>query len=74
MEPITRKEMLYSGVNLNPITRREMFIAKMAGMDVETPEPITREEMFMQKVIDNGGSGGGGGSESLPEAESMLFG
>lgn len=72
MEAITREEKLYSGISLDPITRKEMFLAKMAGMDVETPEPITREEMFMQKVIENG-SGSGGGS-NLPEAETMLFG
>lgn len=71
MEPVTRKEMLCSGVNLNPITRKEMYIAKMAGMDVETPEPITRKEIYMQKLIENGCSGGGG---NLPEAETMLFG
>lgn len=50
-----------SGENLTPITRKEMFLAKAAGMDVETPEPITREEMFLSK-IQGGGSGGDGGS------------
>lgn len=58
MEAITREEKIMSGENLTPITRKEMFLAKAAGMDVETPEPITREEMFLSK-ISGGGSGGG---------------
>ena len=44
-----------SGENLTPITRKEMFLAKAAGQDVEVPQPITREEMFLSKI-----SGGGG--------------
>ena len=56
MKAITRKEKIMSGENLTPITRKEMFLAKAAGMDIETPEPITREEMFLSKI---GGSGGG---------------
>ena len=62
MEAITREEKIMSGENLTPITRKEMFLAKAAGMDVKTPEPITREEMFLSK-ISGGGSSGGGGSE-----------
>lgn len=49
-----------SGENLTPITRKEMFIAKAAGQDVETPTPITREEMFLSKI-----SGGGEVIEAL---------
>lgn len=60
MEAITREEKIMSGENLTPITRKEMFLAKAAGMDVETPEPITREEIFLSKI--KGGSGGGGGT------------
>lgn len=60
MEAITRTEKLLSGQQLEPFTRKEMFLAKMAGMDVKTPTPYTREEMFMQNVIDNGGGSGGG--------------
>lgn len=56
MKAITREEKIISGENLTPITRKEMFLAKAAGMDIETPEPITREEMFLSKI---GGSGGG---------------
>ena len=56
MEAITREEKIMSGENLTPITRKEMFLAKAAGQNIETPEPITREEMFLSKI-----SGGGGG-------------
>ena len=69
MDPITREEQLMAGEQLEPITRKEYFLAKAAGMDVETPEPITREEMFLSMI-----SGGGGAGEKLPEAEGMLFG
>jgi hypothetical protein len=60
MEAITREEKIMSGENLTPITRKEMFLAKAAGMDVATPEPITREEMFLSKIV-------GGGSAVLTE-------
>lgn len=43
---------------MTPITRREMFMAKAAGEDVPTLEPVTREEYFLSQI-----SGGGG----LPE-------
>lgn len=54
MEPITREEKLLAGQKFQPITRKEMFLAKLAGMDVKTPEPITREEMFLKFAIENG--------------------
>lgn len=58
--PITRAEKLMSGdTSLTPITREEMFLAKAAGMDVQTPEPITRREKFLSMI-----SGGGGGDAS----------
>jgi hypothetical protein len=57
MEAITREEKLLSGQQLEPITRKELFLAKAAGMDVQTPEPITREEIFLSQI-----SGGGGGT------------
>lgn len=41
-----------------PITREEMFFAKLGGADVETPEPITRREKLLQGIIDNGVGGG----------------
>lgn len=66
IEPITRKEMIMSGIDLEPITRKELFLAKAAGMDVETPEPITREEMFLSRIKGDSSSGGSssGGSSS----------
>ena len=65
MDPITREEQLMAGEQLEPITRKEYFLAKAAGMDVETPEPITREEMFLS-MISGGGTGGSGGGGSIP--------
>lgn len=47
--------------NLDPITREEEFLAKMAGRDVETPEPITRLEQF----YDDAAKGGGGSSVTV---------
>lgn len=61
-----------SGENLTPITRKEMFLAKAAGQDVETPEPITREEMFLSKINGSGGGGSGGGEEGDIGAEKYL--
>lgn len=43
---------------LTPVTADQMYLAKMAGMDVEIPQPVTVDQMFMQKIIENGGSGG----------------
>lgn len=44
----------------NPMTRKEIYLAKMAGEDVSVPEPMTREETYLKKIAENGGSGGGG--------------
>lgn len=38
---------------LDPITRKELFLARVAGQNVTTPDPITREELFLQEIIDN---------------------
>lgn len=53
---------------LNAITRKEKFLAKAAGQDVETPEPITREEMFLSKIA------GGGGASSWNDLKDKPFG
>lgn len=46
------------------LTRREQYLAAIAG-EGEAPEsPITREEQYLQAILDNGGGGGGGGGES----------
>ena len=60
-----------SPLNIKPITREEMFLAKAGGQDVETPEPITRREKLLQGIIDNGGGGGstgGGGDANMLDA------
>lgn len=46
---------------MNPITRKEMFLAKAMGADVETPTPITRMEVLLSSLS------GGGGLTELPE-------
>lgn len=66
---ITRTEQYLNGiaegesVDIEPVTRKEFFLAKAAGMDVEIPDPVTREEMYLSKI--SGGSSGGGGSSQL---------
>lgn len=50
---------------LEPITRKEQYLAKAAGQDVETPEPITREEMYLDAIAKGGGGGGGGSSPGM---------
>lgn len=44
---------------MDPITRKETFLAKAGGQDVTTPTPITREEYFLDQIAKGGGSGGG---------------
>ena len=45
---------------LEPITRIETFLAKIAGANVVTPEPVTRIEQF----LDDWANGSGGGDAS----------
>jgi hypothetical protein len=56
MKAITREEKIISGENLTPITRKEMFLAKASGQNIQTPTPITREEYFLSKITGGGGS------------------
>ena len=44
---------------LNPITRVENFLARIAGDPGTVLTPITRIEKFLQRIIDTGGGGGG---------------
>lgn len=45
----------------NPITRKEAYLAGIAGETVEVPEtPITREEAYLDAILKNGGGGGTG--------------
>lgn len=44
---------------LNPITRKEMYLAKAGGQSVTVPlPPITREEQFLKDIIDAIEAGG----------------
>jgi hypothetical protein len=49
---------------MNPITRKEKFLAKIDGQDVSLPDPITREEMFLSSIAKKGGAGGGASVQS----------
>lgn len=53
---------------MNPITRKEMFLAAAGGQDVPTPTPITREEVFLNEIAK------GGGGSSLPSTETASAG
>ena len=44
---------------MQPITRKEFFMAKAAGDSVPEMSPITREEYFLNRIAENGGGGGG---------------
>lgn len=44
---------------MEPILRKEMFMAKAAGQNVSVPEPITREEKYLAAIAASGGGGGG---------------
>lgn len=50
LTPITREEALLDGQNLEPITRKEMFIKRIYDDTQEIPEPATREEWFLKKA------------------------
>ena len=44
----------------NPITRKETYLAKIAGQEVQLPDvPITREEAYLNEIAKSGGGGGG---------------
>ena len=46
-----------------PNSRKEMYLARAAGMDVEElPIPESREELYLNAIASNGGGGGGGGT------------
>lgn len=46
---------------LEPITRIETFLAKIAGANVTTPTPVTRIEQF----LDDWANGGGGDASNI---------
>jgi len=48
-----------------PHTRKEMYLARIAGQEVELPQmPHTREEMYLDAIANNGGGGGGSSVQS----------
>ena len=55
MEAITREEKLLDGQELEPITRKEMFIKRIYDKTQYIPEPITREEYFLKKAGEGSG-------------------
>ena len=50
---------------MNPITRKEMFLAAAGGQNVTTPTPVTREEVFLDAIAKGGGGGGSSGGGVL---------
>ena len=51
----------------NPKTRRQSFLAKLAGVDIQTPDPKTIDEQYLYAIAENGiGSGGGNNSNNSP--------
>ena len=48
---------------LESITRIETYLAKIAGANVVTPEPVTRIEQFLADWAN--GSGGGGDTSNI---------
>lgn len=49
---------------LEPMTRVEKFLARIAGDPATVLEPKTRIETFLQRIIDVLSGGGGGGADS----------
>lgn len=47
---------------MKPRTREEKYLAKIAGVDITTPEPRTRKEHYLNVIAEHGGGGGGGGA------------
>jgi hypothetical protein len=50
---------------MTPNTRKEHWLARIAGEDDIVLEPQTREEHYYQKIIDSGGGGGSGAVSSV---------
>jgi hypothetical protein len=50
---------------MNPITRVENFLSRIAGDGGKILTPITRIEWFLQRIIDKGGGGGGWAVQSV---------
>lgn len=50
-------------MGIEPVTRKEMFMAAAAGESVTALTPVTREEYFLSKIAGSGGGGGGGADD-----------
>ena len=58
---------------MEPVTRKEHFLARIAGKPHdESLFPITREEFFLNDIATNGG-GGGDGSSLIETTETVLL-
>jgi hypothetical protein len=44
---------------MEPKTRKEHYLAAIAGEDVTVPEPKTRQEHYLKEIAENGSGGGG---------------
>ena len=56
-----------------PITREEMYLAKIAGQNVDIPdEPISRVEMYLDAIAKQGGTGEGDMKKSVYDSDSAV--
>ena len=55
-----------------PITRREMYYANMAGQNTPLPEPITREEQYLKEIAESGGTGEGDMKKSVYDSDNAV--
>lgn len=40
-----------SEISMNPVTRKEFYLAEITGMDVDAPAPVTRLETYLNDII-----------------------
>lgn len=53
---------------VNPESREESYLAKIAGQNVELPEkPLSRKEQYLAYIAENGTSAGGGGTSDFDD-------
>lgn len=73
LEPVSRIELLAAGVQIEPISRLEKFVAAAAGTYTlpDDLKPVSRLEYFLSEIA--GGGGGGGGEGTLVKANTSLY-